>query len=440
MEDGRDPTILIVDDEVTICQLMQKLLRRSGYHSVLVANTGRDALKLLGLDEEAQAPTGEETLTVTHVDLVLLDIMLPDVTGYEVCTRIKQAYGSRLPVILLTGFTIEENHARYLEAGADDFITKPFDRQSFLTRVQIAVERKLQAERAAQERTAALNLPGREPGSSYIGGIIGNCYVEELIWCGAASVICKAFEGDDTARAIKLLTHRVAEFPDVVRRFDREIQVLAEMQHENVACLISHGVHFGSPYFVMEYVDGNNLAAQLKADGAFSFERVLQLAKGVAEGLRYIHSKNVVHRDVTLGNVVADDDGETVKIIDFGISIDLSEPQFDTSAFCVGTPLYMAPEMFTGAAVSPATDVYSYGTCLYYLITGTPPFDASNTAHLINNHISGTAEDMSSRRKNVPEEWDEFITKQCLAKRPEDRPQSMDDVLKALAELEQKPF
>ncbi|MBT3375952.1 MAG: protein kinase [Lentisphaerae bacterium] len=442
MSDEENVKILVVDDEPVLCRLMETMLRRSGISDVTLAHCGADALGILGLDGAGEAPDDNPlNLMVTDYDLVLLDIMLPDINGYEVCTRIKQSFENRLPVILITGFTIEENHARYLETGADDFITKPFGIEVFVTRVRIAIERKRQAERAAQERTATLLLSGRTPESAYVGKTIGGCEIDQLLWCGSGSVICRGTDGETgEQRAVKLLTPRVASFSDVVERFSREITVLDTLDHEHITRLVSHGTHEQCPYYVMTYVPGMDLETILKEQGPFPFLWVMSVARGVADALSYVHSQGFVHRDVTLSNILMDEATGEVFLADFGIAIRPEQVEGAKSAFCVGTPLYMAPEMFSRGGVTSATDIYSYGVCLYYLITGQPPFDTSNTGDLINKHVTTDCMSMSQERAGVPPEWDQFVTGLCLAKRPEDRPQTMEQVLTLLGELSTRVF
>lgn len=442
MSEEDNAKILIVDDEPVLCKLMETMLRRAGITNVTLAHCGGDALRILGLEEGGGTGAANPlNLMVTEYDLVLLDIMLPDINGYEVCTRIKHTFRNRLPVILITGFTIEENHARYLETGADDFITKPFGVDVFVTRVRIAIERKRHAEQAAQERTASLVLSGRTADSAYVGKTIGGCEIDQLLWCGAGSVICRGTDGETgEQRAIKLLTPRVASFADVVDRFSREINVLAVLDHDNITRLVRHGTYEHCPYYVMSYVAGADLETIFKEQGPFPFLWVLSVARGVAYALGYVHAQGIVHRDVTLSNILMDEATGEVVLADFGIAIRPEQAEGAKSAFCVGTPLYMAPEMFSRGDVTSATDIYSYGVCLYCLITGNPPFDTSNTGDLIKEHVTAGCVSMAEERPGVPPEWDQFVTGMCLAKSPVDRPQTMDQILTLLDELATRVF
>ena len=167
----------------------------------------------------------------------------------------------------------------------------------------------------------------------------------------------------------------------------------------------------------------------------------MAVATGIASALQCIHDRNIVHRDVTLGNIMWRSSDRTAKLMDFGISVKLGQTRLTQHGCAVGTPLYMAPEVFKGGPdLSAATDIYSFGACLYHLITGRPPFTAENAIELARQHLSRQADPMASVRPGVAPEWDELIVSQCLAKIPSERPQSVDTILSELAVLRESPF
>ena len=187
--------------------------------------------------------------------------------------------------------------------------------------------------------------------------------------------------------AIKLL--RIGFGPDVeqrLARFDAEREAIARMEHPNVARVLDAGAtDEGSPYLVMEYVDGVPVTEFCDRKCLTQRER-LELFLQVCEGVQHAHQKGIIHRDIKPNNVLVDDQqGQPIaKVIDFGIAKAIGEPLSDTPRVTmegqiVGTPEYMSPEQASGSAssgVDTRSDVYALGVLLYELLTGTLPFDS----------------------------------------------------------------
>jgi serine/threonine-protein kinase len=181
--------------------------------------------------------------------------------------------------------------------------------------------------------------------------------------------------------AIKVLFGEMAADRTIASRFRREAEIASTMSHENVVPVIDIGItSAGVTYLVMEYVEGRTLDQAISNDGAFSVERAVHVARGIASGLMHAHGLGFVHRDLKPANVMLArrEDHEVPKLLDFGIAAtvtgDSGSMKLTQTGHTVGTPLYMAPEQFRSPKVGPEADLYALGAILYEMISGRPPF------------------------------------------------------------------
>lgn len=164
--------------------------------------------------------------------------------------------------------------------------------------------------------------------------------------------------------------------PDVLRRFEQERRILAEMDHPNIARIIDGGTTAdGLPYFVMEYVQGEHIDKYC-ATRRFSVDQKIRLFIQICNAANYLHGHRIVHRDLKPSNIVVTPNGN-VKLLDFGIAKGVSEASTgNTRTTRVMTPGYASPEQIVGHGITPASDVYALGILLYELLTGCRPFPA----------------------------------------------------------------
>ncbi|MCY3022421.1 MAG: serine/threonine-protein kinase, partial [Planctomycetota bacterium] len=177
--------------------------------------------------------------------------------------------------------------------------------------------------------------------------------------------------------AIKVLLAGEGAKDEDLKRFQREAQATARLQHPNIVQIYAVGEHEGKPYLVMDFVAGRT-AKQLKEEGKMTPRLALSIIEGVAEGLHHAHLHGVIHRDVKPANIMVDK-SERAQLMDFGLARRVDEDlEVTQSGTTMGTPSYMAPEQAEGrlAEVDAQSDVYSTGACLYELLTGRPPFEA----------------------------------------------------------------
>jgi serine/threonine protein kinase len=180
------------------------------------------------------------------------------------------------------------------------------------------------------------------------------------------------------AVAVKFLHPSLGSRPDFVQRFQREAMAMSKLYHVHCAALSDFGVHQRSPYLVMEYIPGRTLAADLRS-GPVPLHRAVVILQQVLEALRYLHRRNIVHRDLKAQNVmlVSSSSGhDFVKLLDFGMAKMLAGERRDITVqgTIVGTPSVMSPEQIRQTAVDGRTDIYAAGIMLYEMVVGHKPF------------------------------------------------------------------
>jgi len=220
-------------------------------------------------------------------------------------------------------------------------------------------------------------------------------------------------------------------------RFFREIEVAARLQHPHILPLHDSGEAAGFLYYVMPFIDGQNLRGRLARQGELPIHESVKLLAEVADALAYAHAQGVVHRDIKPDNVLLS--GRHALVTDFGVAKAVSEATgrqaLTTAGIALGTPAYMAPEQ---AAADPhldhRVDIYALGAMGYELLTGRPPFTGLSSHEVLAAHVTQTPQEVSALRPAVPEALAAIIMK-CLAKRPADRWQGADELL---AQLEQQ--
>lgn len=183
--------------------------------------------------------------------------------------------------------------------------------------------------------------------------------------------------------AIKRLLPQLAADPEAAERFRREAQAAASLNHPGIVTIYDTGVDETGPYIVMELIEGETLAARMADERPLGVATTASMVRDAAAALDHAHANGVVHRDVKPSNLIVDENGG-VRLTDFGIAQAREDPTLVTdSEEVMGTLAYMAPEILTGAAATPASDVYSLGAVAYEMLTGRQPFQADNIAVLL---------------------------------------------------------
>ena len=261
------------------------------------------------------------------------------------------------------------------------------------------------------------------------GRVLGGRYEldEELGSGGMATV----YRGTDRVLgrtvAVKVLAPNYARDQGFVARFRREAQAAARMNHPGVVNVYDTGSDDGTHFIVMEYVQGRTLAEVLKQDGRLMPDRAAEVGEAVAAALSFAHGQGIVHRDIKPANIMITSTGD-VKVMDFGIARALTSGDTLTqTATVLGTATYLSPEQAQGEPVDARSDIYSLGVVLYELLAGRPPFSGDSAVSVAYKHVREEPPLPTKLEPGIPSGL-EAVTMKALAKNPENRYQSADEM------------
>ncbi len=459
--------ILLVDDDATNLDVLRRTLEGHGYR-LFFARSGEDALAVARR---------------AHPALILLDVVMPGIDGYETCCRLKDDPDTHdAAVIFLSALDDAKDKVRGFEAGAVDFVTKPFQGAEVLARVQshLSIQRLLRrtpeagptTPHAGQEdetsnrleddqqsradssrqtiitRAAAAGVPVFRTGEVV-------AYRFRIVRYLAKGGMGELYEAEDLELhervALKTILSNIAADERSVLLFKREVHLARQVTHANVCRIFDvfrhrpagDGGSAGEVVFLaMELLHGETLADRLARDGRWSALDALPIVRQLAAGLAAAHRVGVVHRDFKSHNVMLveptppDRDLRAV-ITDFGLAQRSAHDQRTSVALLSdtdeisGTPAYMAPEQVEAGPVTPATDIYALGVVLFEMVTGTLPFMAETP---MRTAVKRLQEPPPSPRTHVPDldlRWETTILR-CLARAPADRFANIGDVVGAL--------
>jgi Tol biopolymer transport system component len=252
--------------------------------------------------------------------------------------------------------------------------------------------------------------------------------------------------------ALKTLAPGSADDPDRLRRFAQEAATASALNHPNIVTIYDVGTADGVSYIAMEHVHGVTLSDLIGA-GGLSQQRILEIGVQIADALCAAHRGGVLHRDLKPGNIMLSDD-RRVKILDFGLAKLIAPPPIGTAdetvamssvgqaetqvGVVMGTVSYMSPEQLRAGAIGPASDIFAFGSMLYAMVTGAPPFGTDGSVTTVAAILTEEPPTLDQARKDTPCALARIV-EACLRKDPQARPgaQEVKDVLDALWRDEQ---
>ena len=251
---------------------------------------------------------------------------------------------------------------------------------------------------------------------------------------GGMAVVFLAMETDlRRSVAIKVLPPEMGLTPQVAERFKREARMAASLDHQNILPVYRVGQVAGMHYIVTKYIEGRSLEAIIGAQGALPISVTLMILRSVTSALAFAHSRGIIHRDIKGANILIDTDGRII-VADFGIARAADDSTITATGSVVGTPAFMSPEQCSGQPVGPQGDQYSLGVVAFQMLTGSVPFTAPTLPGVMQHHFFTPPPDIANIREGVPGELNQLISR-LLAKKPEERFASTDDMLAAVEAL-----
>lgn len=237
-----------------------------------------------------------------------------------------------------------------------------------------------------------------------------------------------------TIISLVLASEQGSEFRE---RFYREARASGKLAHPGIVAVFDAGEHEGVPYLVMEFVNGRTLADAAKQGQRFTLDRICEIGQQLAEALGHAHRAGVVHRDIKPANILLTSKEvygiERPKITDFGVA-KLAAVHTTMTGQILGTPAFMPPEQFTGAPIDGRADLFSLGVVLYWLATGEQPFPGEGITAVSYKVVHTDPVPPRKLNPSIPAKFEAVIMK-CLAKSPDDRYQTGEELARALTAL-----
>ncbi len=401
-------TILVVDDNQDNRDLIRRRLERAGYE-VAVAEDGQQGLDRIG------------DATVRPIDLVILDVMMPGLSGLDVLRILRKTHStSQLPVIMATAKDQSEDVVEALDHGANDYVTKPLDFPVILARVQ------------AQLRTKTAALEPIRVGNLDTGAVlVGKYQLEEVLGSGNFGKVFRATHlGFQQPVAVKVLQTSVDDSPEALERFRQEGMSAFRIQHPNVVSVHDfQTLEGGQAFLVMELLEGHSLDVELRIADRIPARRCVEIVQPVCAALAEAHSLGIIHRDIKPANIFLQQTrhGEVVKILDFGIAKLVGDAAIEKNLTLdeavLGTPAYLAPERLSGEDYDGRADVYALGVVLYQMLAGRTPFrsEGKEAIAVAMMHIIRDPEPLESHLPEISPALAAAVMK-ALSKDPGKRP------------------
>jgi serine/threonine protein kinase len=243
----------------------------------------------------------------------------------------------------------------------------------------------------------------------------GRYEIKSELGRGGMATVYRAYDPSfDRQVAIKVLPREMLHDPQFRPRFERELKIVAALEHPAIVPVYDVGEEDGQPYFVMRYMSGGSLTGEIKKSN-FSLEDTARIISRIAQGLVYAHKKGVVHRDLKPDNILFDDAGDPF-ISDFGIAkLTESKGGSLTGSGIIGTPAYMSPEQVQGNDVDGRSDVYGLGVIVYQMLSGQQPYHADTPMGIAIKHVTEPVPDIRNAIPSLSAEVDTVI-KNSMAK------------------------
>ncbi len=233
----------------------------------------------------------------------------------------------------------------------------------------------------------------------------------------------------DREVALKVLPREMLHDPQFRSRFEREIKMIASLEHPSIVPVYDVGDDEGQPFFVMRFMNGGSLA-DLIEKGSIPLQDTARIVEKIAQGLAHAHRKGIIHRDLKPDNILFDENGDPF-ISDFGVA-KLSESSSNlTGSGVIGTPAYMSPEQAQGIDIDHRSDVYGLGVIVYQMLSGHQPYSADTPMGVVVKHITEPVPEILKILPTLQPEIDAII-KKAMAK---DRTQRYENTIELAKDL-----
>ncbi len=369
---------LVVDDEANIRILQKNLLMSLGHSDVEIAVDGREALQILGQDK---------------VDVLLLDLKMPGMDGYQVARKAVQLWPDMV-ILVVTAFATITGAVDLMKVGVYDLLEKPFKYDQFKEKIAKAVDEHRRRAAEREERNKKRNF--------------GKYLILSELSRGGMGIVYKARDSvNENVVALKVLaTHFKKQ--EQVARFYLEGDTISKLSHPGIVTIYELGIIEGQHFISMEFIEGKSLY-DLIYSSVLTYKKGISILADLLEAVAYAHSKGVIHRDLKPSNVLVDESANP-HLIDFGLAKTLkSGVKITQTDLILGTFGYLAPERLSGENVDHQSDIFSVGVILYEMLTHRLPYEKDNEVNVFPIFTEAVLKPSQVNPK-VPE----FLEKVCL--------------------------
>jgi serine/threonine protein kinase len=267
---------------------------------------------------------------------------------------------------------------------------------------------------------------------------IGPFILDKQIGVGGMGIVYSALYPKTNKKvAIKVLAPGLISDAKLLKRFEREIEILRRLDHPNIVKYFGGGTDGDQRWYAMEYIDGGSLLDVLKQRTRLSWEQTVHVGRQVSGALEHAHNAGIIHRDLKPANLFLSKKGR-LKLGDFGIARDTEATALTAAGKTVGTYAYMAPEQIqAGFPITGKTDLYALGCLLYEVVVGETPFQSDNPMDMLMQHLNDDPYNVCEKVPDCPI-WLDRLIERLLAKSPDDRPYDALAVHTELGEIRNK--
>lgn len=422
--------VLIIEDEEHIRENIALALTYQGFTTL----------------EAANGIVGVEVAQQDIPDLIICDIMMPELDGYEVLRQLQlDPATATIPFIFSTALADRQSVRYGMQLGADDYLTKPFTNEELLASIRTRLNKHQTASDTYQKLdnaniTQQIPLDQRVQNThSLVGATLRGYQILETIGEGGAGTVYKAYQpalGREVA--VKVLRQKYADSLEFTSRFQTEAELVARLEHPHIIPLYDYWHDESGLYIVMRWLRGGSLRDVLEHDGKLTLARTTRLLDQVTDALSIAHEVGIIHRDLKPDNILLDEYGNAY-LTDFGLAKNLTsgttaplsqqdlntllEAQDDffrqepTNTLYLsdteklnGTPAYLSPEQIRFEPLSAQTDIYSLAITLYEMLAGEQPFLGS-ISEIVVQHIEQKLPRLHKKFPEIPSKVDEVLQK-----------------------------
>lgn len=422
-------TIFLVDDSRLHLKLLGGILEERGY----------------SLQSFELAPLLLEALEKEVPDLIVSDIVMPQMDGVQLCAEIRKKYSKEeLPILLVSSLDTMDDMVRGYEAGADDYLVKPVRAPEFHAKVSLLLRQRRAMTLSRRQQTPP---PATEPDVNSTDTsapppplttppprLIDRYEVLDVLGEGAYGTVYRARRlGCEDVVALKVLSETKLNKSSIAR-FLRETEVLKTLgEIEGIARILDVGYDGEHYFYAMDLIPGSTIRKMLNEQGPLKEETGIRIANSLAKVLCTLTECDIVHRDIKPANIVITEEGKTT-LIDFGLARLTEGIKVTKRHEAPGTPAYMPPEVIRGRDVDIRGDMYSLGVTIFETLTNKLPYEGDSSLYMLVKIAEGSPPNMDPLFDAEVSPGLTAIIERLISNTPEERYQSPEELIADIAQ------